>query len=168
MRILVLGARDLPPSDHEVDHIVSRCVIGISGELTDIIEELCIRHIQSLRGVGRIGRRRVGVSLPADRSQRRRKRIHTLDRRGLVDECGMLGRGRVTCRRLVDIRRVDAGGVAIPGEQFGLELFGVSTRVVVRVGTGRSESRNARWHALYTPSCAATSVTGPSDRITVV
>ena len=36
--------------------------------------------------------------------------------------------------RVVDVRRVDPGGVAVLGEQLFLELFVVGTRVVVRIG----------------------------------
>jgi hypothetical protein len=90
MRILVLGSRVLRPLDHEVGHIVDRCVLGISGLLTNVIEGLSIRHCESLRGVVRIGRHRVGCSLLADCSQR----VHTPDRReligNLVDESGSL------------------------------------------------------------------------------
>ena len=35
---------------------------------------------------------------------------------------------------VVDVRRVDPGGVAVLGEQLFLELFVVGTRVVVRIG----------------------------------
>nr|WP_256409807.1 hypothetical protein [Halorubrum rutilum] len=66
MRILVLGSRVLRPVDHEVDHIVDRYVLGIPGLLTNVIERLSIRHCESLRGVVRIGGRRVGCSLLAD------------------------------------------------------------------------------------------------------
>ncbi len=52
-------------------------------------------------------------------------------------------------RRVVDVCRVAAGGVAVLGEQFFLELFVVATRVVVRIGTRYGESRSARCCALY-------------------
>ncbi len=38
-------------------------------------------------------------------------------------------------RPVVDIRRVDAGGIAVLGELFFLESLVVGTRVVVRIGT---------------------------------
>lgn len=99
MRILVIGSRVLRPLEHEVDHIVDRCVLEIPGLLTNGIDGGSIRHFESLRGVVRIGRRRVGFSLPADRSQSLRKRIHILDRRELigdfVDERGLLEGGLV-------------------------------------------------------------------------
>jgi hypothetical protein len=40
----VLGSRVLRPVDHEVDHIVDRCVLRIPGLLTNVIEGLSIRH----------------------------------------------------------------------------------------------------------------------------
>ena len=64
----------------------------------------------------------------------------------LVDQNLVLRNGRddarvsefadqVLSRRVVDVRRVDAGGVAVLGKLRFLELFMVSTRVVVRIGT---------------------------------
>lgn len=44
-------------------------------------------------------------------------------------------------RRVVDVRRVNPGGVAVLGEQCFLELCVVGTRVVVRTGTKHGESR---------------------------
>ncbi len=52
-------------------------------------------------------------------------------------------------RRVVDVRRVDADGVAVLGELFLLEPFVVGTRVVVRIGTCLNGSRSARCCALH-------------------
>jgi hypothetical protein len=41
-------------------------------------------------------------------------------------------------RRVVDVRRVDAGDVAVLCEELSLELFIVGTRVVVRIGIRHS------------------------------
>ena len=56
---------------------------------------------------------------------------------------------QVLGRRVVDVRRVDAGGVAVLGELFFLELFVGATCVVVRIGTRHGESRSARYCALH-------------------
>jgi len=77
-----------------------------------------------------------------------------------VNEDAILGNGRddvrvdevvnqATGRRLVDVCRVDAGGVTVLGEQHFLELFVVGTRVVVRIGISHNESRCARCCALH-------------------
>jgi hypothetical protein len=76
MRILVLGSRVLRPVDHEVDHIVDRCVLGIPGLLTNVIERISIRHFESLRGVVRIFRCKDCVG------QRRRKQPVRADLEG--------------------------------------------------------------------------------------
>jgi len=54
--------------------------------------------------------------------------------------------------RVVDVRRVDAGGVAVLGELFLLELFVVATRVVVRIWTSHNGSRRARCRAARLPA----------------
>jgi hypothetical protein len=76
MRILMLGSRVLRSLDHEVNHIVNRCVLGIPGLLTDVIVGLSIRHFESLRGVVRIFRCKDCVG------QRRRKQPVRADLEG--------------------------------------------------------------------------------------
>jgi hypothetical protein len=56
---------------------------------------------------------------------------------------------QATGRRVVDVCRVDAGGVTVLGEQRFLELFVVGTCVVVRIGISHNESRRARCRALH-------------------
>jgi len=51
-------------------------------------------------------------------------------------------------RRVVDVRRRDACGVAILGEQFSLESFVVCTRIVEVIRTSHDESRRACYRAL--------------------
>jgi len=51
---------------------------------------------------------------------------------------------QIAGRRVADVRRVDAGDVAVLSEQSGLELFIVGTCVVVRIGISHDESRCAR------------------------
>ncbi len=52
-------------------------------------------------------------------------------------------------RRIVDVRRLNPGDVAVLGELCYLELFVVATRVIMRIGTGHSESHRARCRALH-------------------
>jgi len=112
MAILVLRPRVLRPVDHEVDHIVDRCVVRIPGLLTNVIAGLCIRHIQSLSGIAvGISRHWVGSSLPAGLCKEFLERCDLIDLLefigDLADECGSLDSSLV------------AGGRA---DQFNAEL----------------------------------------------
>ena len=105
MGVTVVRSRLLRSFQNEVDDIRNRRVIGIPRSLTNVVERLSIRHFESLRGVVRISRRRLGVSVPTDRSESLLKRIHTLDPRefivDLVDESGTLN-GVLVARNRVD------------------------------------------------------------------
>lgn len=139
MRILVIFSRVLCALEHELNYLVDRCVLGVSGSFTNVVQGVAIGSSLFTRGVSVcLCGRWLKPTLPADLGKSIFERCQTVDGRefvgDLVEKHGSLDSGLVSFGRL---NRFDANlsvfvpatGPTISGNLNTLVFFGRKERV---------------------------------------